>query len=171
VPATFQKIHYDRERPVHLIYRRPHISLNSTAEIIGVFWAPPFEGALLAPPHRVSEYYSAYREFAKIIEGEDEDGTVGGSRFGGGKGGSGTGIAKIRIRLQPGQLVAFNNRRMVHGRDAFSNADDAVRHLQGCYVSTDVFASRLRVLQNAGLARADRLPGYPIPRISDQDHS
>ena len=28
IPATFQKIHMDRERPVCMVYQRPHIVLN-----------------------------------------------------------------------------------------------------------------------------------------------
>ena len=43
VPATFQKIHYDRPEPVHLEYRRPHIEVNHTGKVINVFWSPAFE--------------------------------------------------------------------------------------------------------------------------------
>ena len=28
IPASFQKIHYNRESPVHLVYNRPHIQLS-----------------------------------------------------------------------------------------------------------------------------------------------
>jgi gamma-butyrobetaine dioxygenase len=142
VPATFQKIHYDRPEPVHMVYRRPHVAVNGGGEVVGVFWAPPFEGPLLAPPDRVHEYFRAYRLFARLLEGREEGGGV----CAGGDG-------KVRIRLRPGEVVVFNNRRMVHGRDAFEVAEDAGggrggRHLQGCYLPIEVFASRLRVLQN-----------------------
>lgn len=46
VPATFQKIHFKRERPVCMIYKRPHIELNHRNEIIAVNWSPAFEGPL-----------------------------------------------------------------------------------------------------------------------------
>mmetsp|Transcript_69604 Transcript_69604/g.112930 ORF Transcript_69604/g.112930 Transcript_69604/m.112930 type:complete len:246 (-) Transcript_69604:6-743(-) len=161
IPATFQKIHYDRAEPVHLVYRRPHISLNNDGEVIGVFWAPSFEGALLAPRERVPEYFRAYRAFANILEGRQDNGEA---RDGGNDG-------KIRIRLKPGQMVTFSNRRMVHGRDSFSEVASGGRHLQGCYLTIEVFANRLRVLQNSARALDNRDPGYPIPRIADQDHS
>lgn len=45
----------------------------------------------------------------------------------------------------PGDLVGFDNRRVLHGRDAF---DDGVgeRWLRGCYIDQDDLYSRLRVL-------------------------
>lgn len=33
VPCTLQKIHYNRDVPVHMVYRRPHVSLNSCGDI------------------------------------------------------------------------------------------------------------------------------------------
>lgn len=46
IPATFQKVHFDRKRPVCMIYQRPHIVVNEHKQITGVNWAPPFEGPL-----------------------------------------------------------------------------------------------------------------------------
>ena len=37
LPATFQKIHFDRARPVYMIYQRPHIVLNHLNKIISGF--------------------------------------------------------------------------------------------------------------------------------------
>jgi hypothetical protein len=33
IPATFQKIHYKRSQPVHMVYRRPHLALDSNSNI------------------------------------------------------------------------------------------------------------------------------------------
>lgn len=51
----------------------------------------------------------------------------------------------LRFRLQEGDVLVFNNRRMLHGREAY---DPRVmeRHLEGCYIDTEHFDSRLRVL-------------------------
>ncbi len=46
IPATFQKIHFNRNRPVCMIYQRPHIVVNGHKQITGINWAPPFEGPL-----------------------------------------------------------------------------------------------------------------------------
>ncbi len=49
----------------------------------------------------------------------------------------------IEITLQPGELVAFDNRRVLHGRRAFHSTER--RHLQGCYIDIDAiyFTARL----------------------------
>jgi gamma-butyrobetaine dioxygenase len=39
----------------------------------------------------------------------------------------------------------FDNRRVMHGRDAFDSSS-GMRHLRGCYVDRTEFQSRLRVL-------------------------
>jgi gamma-butyrobetaine dioxygenase len=49
--------------------------------------------------------------------------------------------------FKPGDLVGFDNRRILHGRDAFESAGS--RHLRGCYADHDDFYSRLRVLRRS----------------------
>jgi gamma-butyrobetaine dioxygenase len=46
--------------------------------------------------------------------------------------------------LKEGDIVVFNNRRVLHGRTAF-DPSSGDRHLQGCYVDMDDFVARLRV--------------------------
>ncbi|KAL8658109.1 MAG: hypothetical protein Q9226_001259 [Calogaya cf. arnoldii] len=54
--------------------------------------------------------------------------------------------AVFEKKLEPGTAVIFNNRRIVHARRAFTN-QGGERWLRGAYVDTDVFRSRLRVLE------------------------
>lgn len=166
VPATFQKVHYDREWPVHIVAARPHIAVDSTlhseadaaagaGDVTGVFWAPQFEGPLRVPPEHVDAYYEAYAAFARVLRDVERDG-----RF------------MIEFRMQPGDISVFNNRRMLHGRRVFglppespavsagaAGAQTAVdaggaatrrkngsRLLQGCYVNIDEYKSRLMYL-------------------------
>jgi gamma-butyrobetaine dioxygenase len=49
-------------------------------------------------------------------------------------------------RLEPGDLVGFDNRRVLHGRDAFDPGAGR-RVLRGCYIDRDDVLSRLRVLR------------------------
>lgn len=49
------------------------------------------------------------------------------------------------FELAPGQMVAFDNRRVLHGRGEF-NPNTGKRHLQGCYLDYDMIESKLRVL-------------------------
>ena len=48
--------------------------------------------------------------------------------------------------FRPGDLVGFDNRRVLHGRAAFDGTAGA-RHLRGCYADHDDLYSRLRVLR------------------------
>ena len=52
---------------------------------------------------------------------------------------------QIGYAFRPGDLVGFDNRRILHGRDAFDTAKGE-RYLRGCYVDHDEVHSRLRVL-------------------------
>lgn len=47
--------------------------------------------------------------------------------------------------FRPGDLVGFDNRRILHGRDSFEGGGS--RHLRGCYADHDDIHSRLRVLR------------------------
>jgi len=50
-------------------------------------------------------------------------------------------------RLNPGECLIFNNRRMLHGRTKFE-LNGGTRHLEGCYTNLDEFRSRAQVLEN-----------------------
>lgn len=52
----------------------------------------------------------------------------------------------IEFAFRPGDLVGFDNRRVLHGRGAF-DAGGGARHLRGCYADHDDLYSRLRVLR------------------------
>lgn len=48
-------------------------------------------------------------------------------------------------KLNPGEMLVFNNRRILHGRNAF-DITTGDRHFQGCYLDTSELKSRLAVL-------------------------
>jgi gamma-butyrobetaine dioxygenase len=52
---------------------------------------------------------------------------------------------QITFPFRPGDIVGFDNRRVLHGRDAFESTGH--RHLRGCYADHDDIYSRLRVLR------------------------
>jgi gamma-butyrobetaine dioxygenase len=49
-------------------------------------------------------------------------------------------------QFEPGDLVGFDNRRVLHGRDAYDPGAGR-RVLRGCYIDRDDVLSRLRVLR------------------------
>ena len=114
IPAKFQKIHLDRVHPARMVYCRPHISVNSNGQITQFTWAPPFEGPLPIAHGDVPErYYRAYAALAGLIEREAAT------------------EAQAEIALTPGDVVTFNNRRMLHGRKAFYRGGHAHGRPQG----------------------------------------
>lgn len=123
-PATFQKVHYERDYPVHMMYQRPHIQVNHRGEVIGVHWSPPFEGPLRVHPNLVEPYYQAYHKFAQWLQ-ESED--------------------VIEFCMRPGDLISFNNRRVLHSRREFQ-LNGGQRHLRCAYVNIDEFKSKYTYL-------------------------
>jgi hypothetical protein len=55
---------------------------------------------------------------------------------------------QVVLKIQPGDVVVFNNRRMLHGRNSFSTTTPGPigRHLEGCYVNIDEFKNRHEAL-------------------------
>jgi gamma-butyrobetaine dioxygenase len=52
----------------------------------------------------------------------------------------------LHWRLRQGELLVFNNRRMLHGRSGY-NAVNTRRHLEGCYLDYEEFTGRLKKLR------------------------
>ena len=67
-------------------------------------------------------FYAALRTFIEIVSGEE---------------------SVVEIMLDAGNLVAFDNRRVLHGRSEFDVTDR--RHLQGCYIDIDAVRSDVLV--------------------------
>ena len=130
VPATFVKDHSQRDLPVLMSYSRPHITLCPQGRVVGFFWSPPFEGPLRVSQSDAAMYYDAYRTIDEHINR----------------------APRWNHRLCPGELLIFNNRRMLHGRSEIfpprteaSATDSKSRWLQGCYINIDEFANRYNI--------------------------
>mmetsp|Transcript_13109 Transcript_13109/g.19795 ORF Transcript_13109/g.19795 Transcript_13109/m.19795 type:complete len:196 (-) Transcript_13109:1228-1815(-) len=115
---TFQKIDQFR----HFYYRRPLIDLNSYDQITGVHFSPQFEGPLVLNEQdeiTVEQYYAAYALFAQFIRQEK---------------------AAFK-RFVEGDLVIFNNLRVLHSRKSFVQTENTLRHLQGTYIDIEEFCN------------------------------
>jgi alpha-ketoglutarate-dependent taurine dioxygenase len=77
----------------------------------------------LAPVDAVPGWYAAYAELAALLEAEEN---------------------AVRLRLGPGDLLCFDNERVLHGRTAFTGGE---RLLQGCYADRDGLRSTLTLLR------------------------
>lgn len=146
-PATFVK----QRDGADMMYRRPHIVIDDTGAVVSVNWSPPFEGPLSVSPDFVEAYYRAYAAFERMVDNslpKEHSGSM-----------------EPRLvkeltdyaekytwerRLETGEILVFNNARMLHGRRGYSfngGADVGDRHLLGCYTNLDDTLNRYRVLQ------------------------
>src|SRR5262249_50975184 len=103
---------------------RPLIQLLDDGTIVGVHYNSRSIAPLRLPGNGTLAFYLAYRKFARLLHDP---------RF------------EVRIRLQAGDLVLFNNHRILHGRTAFNSSEP--RHLQGCYLDHDGLLSNLTALE------------------------
>ncbi len=120
--------------PASFRYQNDHTDVAATYPVIrldhrGEYFEVRYSNALLAPldcdPDDVLPFYAAYKAFSELLR---ED------RF------------EYGFRLVAGECEVFDNRRVMHGRYAF-DPNSGKRHLQGCYVDTDDFHSKIKVLQ------------------------
>ena len=72
---------------------------------------------------------------------------------------------QVRFRFEPGDLIAFDNRRALHARSEFTDVGGR-RHLRGCYSDRDELHSRLRMLERA--RRQRRLAEVQAPASSSR---
>ncbi len=127
------RFEYAGAKGVRLRARRPLIELAPDGALVAVRFnsrsAAPFVDI---PYEEMAAYYNAYRRFAEIIERPD---------------------MAIEFKMAPGDLVLFDNTRVLHARTAFSGA--GARWLQGCYADKDGLLSTLDAFESeVGAARA-----------------
>jgi gamma-butyrobetaine dioxygenase len=117
-----------QDKATDIIAKGPIIHLDTD----GNYYDIRYSVALLAPldidHDLVKPFYRAFANYSRILRDP---------------------AYEFKFRLGPGDMESFNNRRVLHGRDEF-NPQSGPRHLQGCYVDTDDFLSRLRVLERNG---------------------
>ncbi len=104
---------------------RPVITLGSEGEVIEIRYNAHLAGIFDMPAEVMPAYYRAYRAYmAKTRD----------SKY------------RLTLKLKAGEMVVFDNRRVLHGRDSF-DPSTGFRHLHGCYVDRGEFFSRLRLLE------------------------
>jgi gamma-butyrobetaine dioxygenase len=101
-------------------YQRPLIA-TVAGSIDAIYFNDRSMQPLLFSINDVEQFYHAYAAFEKLIEAR-----------------------KICLALQPGELVLFDNRRVLHGRKGFSVGQNR-RLLQGCYMDWDAVLGRARM--------------------------
>jgi gamma-butyrobetaine dioxygenase len=112
-------------RDAELYSETPLIRLSAAGEVRAVHYNNRSIAPLPLPGADTRRFYAAYRRFALLLREE---------RF------------QVRMKLEDGDLVVFDNQRTLHGRTAFSSTRFP-RHLQGCYLTRDSVFSRIGLLR------------------------
>jgi len=120
-PVRFKYIDVDTE----LTASAPPIELDVTGELKAIHFSPRLDFVPLFPRAQLEAYYRARRLFDHRLRAPDFE---------------------IRFLLKSGDLVMFDNCRLLHGRTGFDPAQ-GLRHLQGCYIDIDGPRSLFRVLR------------------------
>jgi alpha-ketoglutarate-dependent taurine dioxygenase len=104
-----------RSKDAELYAERPLIQLSCSGEVSAVHYNSRSIAPLRLTVRDAGPFYAAYRHFAALLRDP---------RF------------HLQCRLRDGDLVVFDNQRILHGRTAFSSARYP-RHLRGCYLTRD----------------------------------
>ena len=112
----------------------PMIRLDVEGQCEEVRWSPWLRAPVVLPFEETALLYRALR--AAFAAAEDPG-------------------HRIRVRLKPGDLLGFDNRRILHGRMGF-DASTGARWLRGCYVEREELNSRLRMIERT--KRAQQTP-------------
>ncbi|XP_058994550.1 gamma-butyrobetaine dioxygenase [Mustela lutreola] len=81
-----------------------------------------------APVERVQPFYAALKEFVDLMNCKD---------------------SKFTFKMNPGDVITFDNWRLLHGRRSYEAGTEISRHLEGAYADWDVVMSRLRILRQS----------------------
>ncbi len=100
----------------------PVIALDDDGEISGIRLHTRASAPLQLPEYVMADYLEAYHRLCGMMLSPDN---------------------QIRLRLESGDAVVFDNHRALHARTAFS---DRRRHLQTCAVTREKFHQSFRLL-------------------------
>ncbi|EFB13067.1 hypothetical protein PANDA_009210, partial [Ailuropoda melanoleuca] len=76
----------------------------------------------------VQPFYAALREFVDLMNCKE---------------------SKFTFKMNPGDVITFDNWRLLHGRRSYEAGTEISRHLEGAYADWDVVMSRLRILRQS----------------------
>jgi gamma-butyrobetaine dioxygenase len=122
VPFRYQSKQAD------LYAERPLIGLDCSGSIVAVHYNSRSIAPLRLPVAECRAFYAAYRRFGELLRER---------------------AFQLTTRLADGELVLFDNQRILHGRTGFASARHP-RHLRGCYLTRDSVYSEAALLQRPG---------------------
>jgi gamma-butyrobetaine dioxygenase len=121
VPVRFEY----RDATTHLVSVKPMIDVDGEGRMTGVHYSPRLDDIPLMSQEDTVRYHRARKRLGQLFEDP---------------------AYELRFKLNPGEMMMFDNNRVLHGRTAF-DPSEGHRQLQGCYVDLDGPRSTYLVLQ------------------------
>ncbi len=115
---------YNKAKDTDYRMEGPFIGFDADGELDQVRWSPWLRAPLQASFEDTDRLYRALRHAFRLGESSEH---------------------QITVRLKPGDLLGFDNRRCLHGRTGFDPSTGS-RWLRGCYVEREELHSRLRIV-------------------------
>ena len=112
---------YDSDN--ELVSFHPLIERDNFGNILGIHYSPRLDDLPLLSQTQTAAFQRARKLLGELLENP---------------------IYEKKFKLVAGELMMFDNNRILHGRTAF-NPQQGVRHLQGCYIDRDGPKSIYRV--------------------------
>ena len=121
-----------RDADSWMVAVKPMVELDGNGEMTGVHYSPRLDDLPLMGDSDTRHYHRARKRLGTLLQDP---------RY------------EMRFKLDRGELIMFDNNRVVHGRTAFDPAEGH-RQLQGCYIDRDGPRSLYRVLSHRLALRA-----------------
>ncbi|XP_017479380.1 PREDICTED: gamma-butyrobetaine dioxygenase-like [Rhagoletis zephyria] len=113
-------------RSFHNIWRAPVICLDSDGNYTRINHSVPQRDSHFSVPLRsVIPWYQAYAKFVRLARRD-----------------------AFAFKTKPGDVLTFNNIRLLHGRTGYDDTEQNIRYIVGAYLDWDIIYSKLRVLKS-----------------------
>lgn len=104
------------------------IQTDADGHTLGVHYSPRLDSLPLLNDESTRSFHRARRRLAELFNDSEFE---------------------LRFKLEPGELMLFDNSRVLHGRTEYEPGEGR-RHLQGCYIDFDGPRERLSSLELSG---------------------
>uniref|UniRef100_A0A8B9LMJ8 Butyrobetaine (gamma), 2-oxoglutarate dioxygenase (gamma-butyrobetaine hydroxylase) 1 n=1 Tax=Astyanax mexicanus TaxID=7994 RepID=A0A8B9LMJ8_ASTMX len=107
------------------------VSVDSEGRVVRINYNNATRDSTLdLPLDQVQPFYSSLKSFVELMNQPEN---------------------VFTYRMEPGDLVTFDNWRLLHGRKSYLSGSINLRHLEGAYLDWDEVMSRLRLLRKSEL--------------------
>ncbi|XP_030378861.1 gamma-butyrobetaine dioxygenase [Scaptodrosophila lebanonensis] len=124
-PVDWNDIGSEDGREFHNIWRSPVICLDGDGRYTRINHSvPQRDSHFNVPLDQVLPWYESYARFVRMARADAHS-----------------------FKTQPGDVLTFNNIRLLHGRTGYDDTEENSRYIVGAYLDWDIIYSRLRVLK------------------------